>query len=722
MMDKEIQLGSDVTIAIRRDALGCWDGVGQIKVGGQELLASGKKWICEIRTPEGVELCRYVMIDLIRQGETTILRFRPHARQTRQMEWMVHATRQRLNLQDTDADPTPLPGTTVELELTPVRRTLGSSVARGFRYSWRFSSDNLNIYQILDRAAWSPGGTVCNCEIRQRNCFVNSQEQIQGVDTHWSTEWYLPDCENPNVFQLVPFQTELNGFTFLSGPRGTLLTWTAGVSHIRSLIEKPRGVDAVLHWHQHCADLGARMETVPMEVLWVAGGLDDAQRGNLHERMRELVYSTLHEDLGLAQDRVLTHGMMQEWGNPDLDQYLHRGLPLLLKAGVKEIFVPNWLTQNQAMWNMGNFCANIDYRVAPRFGVDRVKALTEAARAGGARLQMWFGTYVSKMAQLTWDWTSPEGYEGIVTPPADERSLGAAIKRASSPWVRDYCGQKDRDHYDNVVCLNLRDQTISDHIVDAMRRLHDELGLDAIFNDSSFNLSMDKFSYRQNIAGSRVGATADQVALLGNRRPAVEPHRQILSQYRAALEMWVRLQKIGYRICGEDIGVFGVHRHGSNSAMRCASPSLWSNCVGEFDSEVIRAAGFDVEMSYFTCMAYRHLWTVNWDMASDRLGMRDPGDANKTAIRGPHDEVTEYHLGLIRAYNQVEPYLHNRQILPGGQGVMYRSGVVNVFWSFEESRLDLGGNLVAHDLLSGQRFEGMHLQAHPKRLYRLEPR
>ena len=235
MRNTEIKLSEYVSVCLGQDASGCWNGISQVRVGKHDLIAPGKKWTCEIRTPEGLELCRYVLEGQRQQGESLILTLRPHARQTRLMEWMIHASRQRLNLKDTDGDPTPLPGTIVELELSPIKRQLGTCVAHGLRYQWRFASGNVRIYQIMERSAWAPEGTVRNCQIRQRNCFVDSQETIDGEESHWATEWHLPDCGNSNTFQFIPFQTELDGFTFLSGSNGTLLPWEVSLHDIARL-------------------------------------------------------------------------------------------------------------------------------------------------------------------------------------------------------------------------------------------------------------------------------------------------------------------------------------------------------------------------------------------------------------------------------------------------------------------------------------------------------
>jgi hypothetical protein len=117
----------------------------------------------------------------------------------------------------------------------------------GFSYQYRYRSGSIPIYKILDRGTWEPGSRAVGNEIWMRNCFVPSLVKIESIEQFHSTEWYLPDCENPNIFQFLPLQTDGQGFIFTAGAQGVLVTWPTKVAHVRALFEKPRGVDAVIH-------------------------------------------------------------------------------------------------------------------------------------------------------------------------------------------------------------------------------------------------------------------------------------------------------------------------------------------------------------------------------------------------------------------------------------------------------------------------------------------
>ena len=717
-----LTLSPGVEIASRVDAAGRWLGIDAIRVAGVELLAPGQRWRPEFRTPEGVELCNFVPVATERRGEVTVLVLRAHARITRLAEWQLHAPRALLNLGDLEAEPQALPGTVIELELRPAERNLAGTRATGFAYRWRFRSDTLAIYRMLERIPFAPGGTVHGSQVFQRTPFADSLPVLGGSESTWSTEWYLPDCENQTIFQFNPFQTELQGFTFLTCTSGTLITWSNEVSHIRTLIEKQRNLDAVLHWHEHCGDLTDDFSSAWFEVLWAPGSLAIEARHDLHERTRELVYDVLHAAAGLRQERVTSYGVITEWSNPDIERYINVALPRLASSGVKTMFVQNLLHHNQNQWGMGNMCAGIDLCPSPLIGPERFKEFFATANKLGINVEMWMGTYVSTLARLAWDTASEYGQFNITLPPKTPGTLGHAIATAKQPWVRTSGGHHDHDHYPNINCLNLRDPTIHAFISAAWKKLHDEYGVGGIFNDSSNSMTHDKFHYIQNPSGALAGATPDQAHFLGRKRGAREPRAQVLSQFPAAMQLWKNLQQAGLSLNTEDLGVFGTHRHpgGGGTAGRLNSMPLWSDCVGEFDPEVAQAAGMDPHLMYFSGFANRMVWFTYWDIVTDRLTTRECFDAAKTGIRGDHDLITGFHLGVIKAFNAAEPFMYNRRMLPANQGVMYRQGSVRILWATAAATHDLGGNCRVTDLMTGAITSTAGFAAERLHTYRIE--
>jgi hypothetical protein len=141
-------------------------------------------------------------------------------------------------------------------------------------------------------------------------------------------------------FSPVTLQTAV-GFFFLP----TLRAHRDGrrTAHIRSLFEKPREEDLLVHLHEHCGDLGNEFSTAPMEVLWSPGARTRVDLANDYEAVRELVHETLHAQIGMRRERVTTFGHIEEWSSADLERYRKLGLPKLLEAGAKTICLANIL-------------------------------------------------------------------------------------------------------------------------------------------------------------------------------------------------------------------------------------------------------------------------------------------------------------------------------------------------------------------------------------------
>jgi hypothetical protein len=260
--------------------------------------------------------------------------------------------------------------------------------------------------------------------------------------------------------------------------------------------------------------------------------------------------------------------------------------------------------------------------------------------------------------------------------------------------------------------MNLRDPDIRSYWHKRWKHAHDAVGLGGIFLDSSFNLSSDKFHFVQNtMANAGGGATADQVHLLGHYRPPKEAPQAILSQYRAHLELMKEMQDYGYVYCNEDLGVFGIHRHGPGVEARLSSLFLWSECLTNFDVPAIETAGADPAEVYFRGLAYRMVWCIHWDIWRDALSFHYGG------IRGDYDQPSEWHLSLVRAFNEVTDLMHDRKILPGEKGVVYRKGGDRVLWAFDDLEFPLDSKATVRDVLDGLETESDTVNARKHHVY-----
>jgi hypothetical protein len=706
-----LNLAGEISIQLLRRG-SSFLGLGRISLGGVALRSGQRPMFVEIRNPYGVELLNYSMTNCEVTSQGAWLLFSMDRRDGGPMEWMVHEVRPRYNTADWSRDPSRAENTVLELELRAIRRTLGGREYHGFSYRYIYRSESVPIYKILDRSTWEIGGSAIANEFWMRNCFVPSITRIESEAQFYSTEWYIPDCANPSAFQFLPLQTELQGFTFTASDAGVLATWTSDVAHVRSLFEKPRGETVITHWHEHCGDLGRSFATAPVEVLWSPGARSRSDLANDYEAVRELVHECLHSQIGMRRERVTTFGQIEEWTPADLERYRRQGLPKLLEAGAKTVYLANHFQNNMNTWGVSNFCVTVDHKVAESVGEEELRAFCREASAGGAVVQMWGNTAISTLALI---FDSRNGDSNRIQFLPREGSIMEALDRNAS-FVRNPSNAIEADHYTPVLAvLNLRDPAVRAYWLRRWKAAHDDVGLGGIFLDSSFNLSSDKFHYVQNTEAHLSGATADQKHLLGVFRPAQEPPAAILSQYRAHLELMIEMQKIGYVYGNEDLGVFGVHRHGPPLAGRLDSLFIWADCIVDFDASAVRSAGGDPDEVFFRGLAYRMMWTLHWDVSKDLLCFRYGGP------QGSDDLPGTWHLDLLHAYNRVQEMMCERTILAGETGVLYRSGSTRVLWAFQDLTLPLESNSRVWDVLSGEPVAARKdLHAARRRIYLLE--
>ncbi|GAB1545224.1 hypothetical protein NUACC21_79000 [Scytonema sp. NUACC21] len=684
-------------------------GIGQIKAANVPLRSGRRPMFVEICNPSAVTLCNYTIAQQNITNNLVQLKFSMHYREGGLMEWMVHTVRNRYNTANWTAEPQPATDTVLWLEIRPVIRRIGDRKYVGLSYQYRYQSQSIPIYKILDRGTWELGGRAVGNEFWMRNSFAPSIAPINSVEELYSTEWYLPSAANPSVFQFIPLQTALQGFTFTSGELGTLVTWATKASHIRSLFEKPRGVDEIIHWHQHCADLSQEFVTSPMEVLWAPGKLNRVERTNAYEAVRELVHETLHTDIGMRRERITTYGLIEQWDNADLKRYTEVALPKLLEAGVKMVGLANHFQNNMNTFGVGNMACTIDLKVADSVGEENLRNFCNKAKASGAIVQMWGNTALSTFGLKQWD---RNGAKNRIDYLPKAGSIMEAIELSSDPFVRNPSNAIEADHYTPVFAvLNLRDPVIREYWLQRWKEAHDEIGLEAIFLDSSTNLSSDKFHFIQLADASLRNVAANNTKQLFTYRPANESPSAILSQYHAHLKLMTEMQKIGYHYCGEDIGVFGIHRTGPGLLAKLEHLPLWMDCLTDFDIPALQKAAADPNDIFFRGLAYRVMWYVFWDIKTDQLSF------NYGSVRGDFDKPNDWHISLFKVFNKVNDFMINREILPNENGVVYRSANQQVIWTFQNLDFQLPSRSLVRDEITGKSWQTRLLQAVKHHVY-----
>ncbi|CAN5367392.1 hypothetical protein BH11ARM2_BH11ARM2_29670 [soil metagenome] len=710
---REIALKSGTEIElIERE--GRFLGLGAIHQGPDLLRDGSRPMFVEIRNPSAVHLRDYRLLEERAEGDAVVLTFEADREQAGTMEWMLHTVRNRYAATDWAEPPRKADDTRLELVLKPVERTLGGETFRGFSYQYRYRSGSIPIYKILDRATWEPGGSVVGSQFWMRNGVIPAILPVESLEDRVSTEWHLPPIEQPNIFQFFPLQMAMQGFTFTASPLGTLVTWPTRPAHVRSLFEKHAGKGAMFHWHEHCGDLGNEFETAPVEVLWLPSRTTDrVALLNRYEAVRDHVWTALHEAAGMRYEVAEPYGIIEEWTVPDMAMYRDKAVPALLDAGARTIFLPNEFQNNMNVWGVSNMCCNVDFKLPEAIDKEAFHGLCAKVREAGGKVEMWGNTALSSLTEI---FSRKNDTAKRIDFLPGEDSVMEVLEGAQHPWVRNASGAIEADHYTPVFCaLNLREPKVVDYWMRRWTELHEETGVDQIFVDSSFNMSADKFTHRQNDERERAGgATLDQSHLLGSTRPLEEPRQAIESQYLAYLDLLAAMQKAGYTICGEDVGLFGLSRSGPDLAMRLPCLPLWLDSYCDFDPGQARKSGAEPDDAFFRGLAYRVMWKLYFDVPTGEVSFRIGG------AKDDGDRPRKWHTDVLDAYRQALPLMQRRTILDGERGVRYDAPEGSVIWAFAPIEIDLGGEKRVEELLSGETSRTARLSAEGRRIYQIE--
>jgi len=701
--------GHQIDLELKFRALDRFLGLGRIWLNGR-LLRGRRLMIPQIRTPFGFEVRKFLLRGHRCDADGIRLELECHGAAEGSMEWMLHSVRNREVTGDWSE------GSRLEkcgkllFELKPVTRMVDGEMAAGFTYQWHFSSAKHRIYKLTDRATWEPGGSIVGRSFWMRNPFAQCLAVLRR-DSSYSTEWYLPSSSNPDIFQFLPFQTHLQGFTYTVGGGETLVTWATEVRHIRSLFEKEKGSNCLSHWHQHCGDLSNEFSTAPMEVLLFPGKRDRLQQIRLYDSVRALVSTSLHTQIGMREERVVPYAIVEEWQNADLERYRTEILPGMLEAGCRRVGLANHFQNNMNTYGVSNMCCNVDFQVAESVGEKKLADFVQAARKEGCSVEMWGNTAISNLVLLL---AKTNGERKIDYPlPQGPDSILEAVRAARTPWLHNPTGGAEADHYHaTFAVLNLRDPVIRDYWMRSWKKLKERTNIDGIFLDSSFNLSGDHFHYQRNTQTGSGGATMDVTELLGYSRPHSEQEGIIESQYLAHLSLMVEMQKAGFTYTGEDSGVFGIHRNGPSCVVRAEHMFMWNEFLATFDPRALLAAGHDPDQIFFEGLVWRNVWMFYWDFHNRSISFTPDGG------KDPLCRPTPWHLRLLAAFDRSNRPGSTREVLRDGSGVIYRWEDESIFWSLREHELEFGGDRQVRALIAdGEEIKTRSFNAKAREVY-----
>ncbi|MCX7011061.1 MAG: hypothetical protein NTW86_00590 [Candidatus Sumerlaeota bacterium] len=175
----------------------------------------------------------------------------------------------------------------------------------------------------------------------------------------------------------------------------------------------------------------------------------------------------------------------------------------------------------------------------------------------------------------------------------------------------------------------------------------------------------------------------------------------------------VEMQRMGYTYCGEDLGVFGVHRSGPPILARLDNLFLWPESLAVFDSKGLREAGADPDSVFFQGLAFRMMWQLYWLPGVDEISF------HHSAVRNEEDRPTRWHCDLLRVFARVNDAMRQRKVLTGGAGVLYQSDAEGwTLWAFHDLTLDFPCAVAVEDVTENATVNGPAIPALRHHVYR----
>lgn len=675
-------------------------GIRHVTLRGKPLRAPAETIWPEIATPDGREVERYELLDARVEDGAVVITTRPWWRTGHRMAWEEHGGHRRISGTSWSTGAWREETHRLTWRIRAERETIAGRDYVGFSYAYEYHCPGYAIHQLEDKATWELGGRAAGNTWIMRNAFAASVVQLStaGFDSGWT----LPGIANPYIFQHLPLNTQLSGFTFQHDADHALVTVPARPSHVRSWYHQEPGSDLLLHFNQHVFDLGERIETPAQRVLVAAVDGDETARRNHYLAVRDLLQGRIRAHYGVRADPVRPGGRIEDWDLRSLEHH-----PAILEwmhgQGLRQIFIqPLWRSNETDLvaplggrdpvrgkrWGtLGNMCCILEPDIADCFGGwPAFEHALEPARRLGLECFTWYSNCFSSMSPLV------NGDPTLI--------------------ARDPNGQHARNNYGHVLfAINNASPAADKLFMDTMRRLK-AAGCTGVFRDSHFNMGTDTIDWR---AGGDPpwdgGLSPDQIGRArsgGWLRPP-----QVRSMHDAELGQMRRAQRdLDFAYFVESAGVLGTPMCGTHEQRMQGEEWLWDDVRTGMDGETLKSAGIEPLDAYFRSMAHRLFRTpeVQSNLWPGPKAHQDWYDATGMAR-------------LNHAFLAVEGGLGRRRLLPDDQGVAWTGadGSETVF-AFRDFAHPVAGRAGVDEMVAGGTSDADgRLACSKHRIYRIRP-
>jgi len=323
---------------------GVFLGLGNVLFGRRKLRSPELPIMPLIEAPDGWRVTELRIKD-IKQGKRRVtIEMMPYVQRTGRMDWLCADGQERWDVGAWQEPAVRDRGGSLRLVLRAVERTIGGVPFVGFSYSYKFRSRKHCSHRLHDRATWELGGWARGNSFWMQAPFGALQTTIKNKADFFSTAWRGGDG-GMELQQFLPLFTALQGFTFQFDSRSLLVTTFEEPFAVRSLFQKDRGRNYLVHWHVLCSDMTGSLEFPALQVLCAdTGELDEAARTDQYCAVREELHRQFAGQLGVNREPAVPAVCLAADGAARTEQ-LKRLLGELAHAGFDRVYMPELMSE-----------------------------------------------------------------------------------------------------------------------------------------------------------------------------------------------------------------------------------------------------------------------------------------------------------------------------------------------------------------------------------------
>jgi len=374
----------------------------------------------------------------------------------------------------------------LDIVLRPATDSFNGVAFAGFSYHYEYSSKDVPIFYLLDRASWELGGDITGATaVSQSSC--SAPVATFRKNTAWSTEGFLHFLveqggdANPVMTHNLPRWASHGSFDFQYKGNDTLIGVFDRVELIRSVLVRDAGKPELKTFDKHIFDQALTVATAPKNIMLSNGSRSDVDQRNLWSWIFEDTEDRARAEFGIREEPMIPHLYQNFWCNFTVDSYYKDLLPAAKAIGVRRLFLDNLkksaMTERTPFpgrfnWNM---CCGHEYEIAPELGgVPRVKAFVEEAMKHGIHPMCWTNNDQAL--------SSP-----INNTERDDKGWFVRMEDTRLKWGGAYACV--------MSVLDMASDDARDYFVESHIRIKQETGLDTFFFDSFYNLGFMPVNY-----------------------------------------------------------------------------------------------------------------------------------------------------------------------------------------------------------------------------------